>query len=98
MDEITREFSLAKVLQESKVTVYDPVHGEIQFDIYLPFPVNSLETMPRIVPYLTRTGNSITRYIPDVATIKQYYNNYVPTILSTNNASSFYPGNYYIHY
>ena len=35
-------------MQNTRVTVYDPAHGEIQMDTYLPVDVTTLRELPRV--------------------------------------------------
>ncbi|XP_046569575.1 uncharacterized protein LOC124277891 [Haliotis rubra] len=72
-------------LEKSKVTVWDPEHGEIQIDLYLPIPLQSLDTLPEIQTYVQRAKTAINTYIPDKAT----YQRYIPTSLwQTPNATT----------
>ncbi|XP_041357851.1 uncharacterized protein LOC121374806 [Gigantopelta aegis] len=57
-------------LQKSNITVYDPKHGEIQAEVYLPFPVNSLDTLPGFQAYF-RSIRSYADYYADKINILQ---------------------------
>ncbi|XP_071116773.1 uncharacterized protein [Haliotis cracherodii] len=72
-------------LEKSKVTVWDPQHGEIQIELYLPIPVQSLDTLPEIQTYVQKAKTAISTYIPDRAT----YQRYIPkSMWQTPNATT----------
>ncbi|KAL3871442.1 hypothetical protein ACJMK2_039441 [Sinanodonta woodiana] len=49
-------------MSNSGITVYDPVNGEIQADIYLPIPLQSLDVLP--VLNIRKYSNRINSYLP----------------------------------
>ncbi|XP_041357844.1 uncharacterized protein LOC121374798 [Gigantopelta aegis] len=75
-EEFEKYTPFLQIFKKSKVTVYDPEHGEIQMEMYLPIPLQSLDTAPNVLPHITRAYN---RYIPDGQTLQKYYN-YLPTM------------------
>lgn len=72
-EEIQKYRQYLNFLEKSKVTVWDPEHGEIQMDVYLPIPLKSLDSLPEVDAYVDRVKNAVDRYTPDRETIKQYY-------------------------
>ncbi|XP_046361600.2 uncharacterized protein LOC124138779 [Haliotis rufescens] len=79
-EEIQKYRQYLNFLEKSKVTVWDPEHGEIQMDVYLPIPLKSLDSLPEVDSYVDRVKNAVDRYTPDRETIKQYYDKYMPNI------------------
>ena len=56
-------------MQNSKVTVYDPAHGEIQMDTYLPIDVTTLRELPRVNDTFDMTYlNKLRSYFPSRST------------------------------
>ena len=58
-------------LQSSNVTVYDPKNGEIQMEVYLPFPVNSLNTLPGFQAYFNRINSYTNYYVDKIQTMEK---------------------------
>ena len=75
-EEFEKYTPFLQIFKKSKVTVYDPEHGEIQLEVYLPINVQSLNTVPTVMPRIQRFYN---RYIPDGQTLQNYYS--VSTVL-----------------
>jgi len=50
--------------EKSSITVWDPEHGEIQTDVYLPLPVQTLDTLPTydVNSYASR----VQSYVPNM--------------------------------
>ena len=68
-------------MSNSGITVYNPVNGEIQADIYLPIPLQSLDVLP--VFNITKYSNRINGYLPGSFDISSYipgsdYKNWLP--------------------
>ncbi|KAL3871450.1 hypothetical protein ACJMK2_039447 [Sinanodonta woodiana] len=68
-------------MSNSGITVYDPVNGEIQADIYLPIPLQSLDVLP--VLNIRKYSNRINSYLPGSFDISFYipdsdYKNWLP--------------------
>ncbi|XP_067679783.1 uncharacterized protein [Haliotis asinina] len=79
-EEIEKYTQYLNFLEKSKVTVWDPEHGEIQMDVYLPIPLKSLDSLPEMDAYVDRVRKTVDQYLPDRETIKQYYDKYMPSI------------------
>ncbi len=61
-------------LEKSRITVWDPEHGEIQMELYLPVPLESLDTLPELdTSYLEKAKNTLKKYIPEKKTLQKYY-------------------------
>jgi hypothetical protein len=54
--------------EKTKVTVWEPTQGEYQAELYLPFPMNDLKTIPQglfhVRRYIIQTRNTIKNYFP----------------------------------
>nr|KAG5709527.1 hypothetical protein BaRGS_001577 [Batillaria attramentaria] len=84
------EFITEKVdfLRKSKVTVYDPEDGEIQVEIVLPVPLESLSQMPDIQSYIDEAQNAVNDYLPAKETVVDLYTKYAPAGLWGSNATN----------
>ncbi|XP_071088621.1 uncharacterized protein [Haliotis cracherodii] len=75
VEEELQKYKDSLLLIKPDVTVWDPEHGEIQVELYLPIPAQSLDTLPEIQTYVQKAKTAISMYIPDNAT----YQKYIPT-------------------
>ncbi|OWF54854.1 hypothetical protein KP79_PYT00280 [Mizuhopecten yessoensis] len=64
-EEIEALKSVITDLEKTKITVFDPVNGEVQTDTYLLVPMKSLKALPSID--VTQHFNKIRSYIPDTS-------------------------------
>ena len=66
-EEVERELSDVQAtlinIAKPEVTVYDPENGEIQTEVHLPLPVESLDTIPSVD--VTPFVNKARQYIPE---------------------------------
>ncbi|GFO03307.1 apolipophorin [Plakobranchus ocellatus] len=75
--------------RKSRVTVYDPEHGELQFELYLPVPLKSLYDEPQLNPelYITQAQRllyspveQVTKLLPDSnSSMWDMYYDHVPS-------------------
>jgi len=79
-EEVERELSDIRAtfinIAKPEVTVYDPEHGEIQTEVHLPLPIESLDIVPTIdvTPYV----NKARQYIPETPRVS------IPTVDMSN--------------
>ena len=73
-DEVKQYRDQLVFLQKTRITVWDPAHGEIQAELYLPIPLESLKELPDVQPYVQQAQTSVNKYIPQRSTITRYYN------------------------
>lgn len=84
--EITRIKNAVVDLDKSRVIVYDPVNGEMQFEIYLPVPLKSLAEPPdvRLTKYANRVKSWMATYVPSPRhSLWTTINNHMPNMDST---------------
>ena len=67
----TRHFTF---LQKSRVSVWDPEHGEIQAEIHLPVAMETLDSMPDVSPLVDRYYD-VMDSMPDMDTVQYFYDN-----------------------
>ncbi|KAK7501815.1 hypothetical protein BaRGS_00006901, partial [Batillaria attramentaria] len=67
-----------RFLKDSHVTVWDPEHGEVQVEVSLPVPMETLDSLPDVTPIIREYNNAVNTYVPDRETIQDLYNNYGP--------------------
>jgi len=67
-----------RFLQDSHVTVWQPMKGEIQAELSLPVAMETLDSMPDVTPIVDGYNNAVDRYVPDMDTVQYFYDNYVP--------------------
>ncbi|XP_076436385.1 uncharacterized protein LOC143275928 [Babylonia areolata] len=77
-----------RFLQKSHVTVWDPEHGEIQAETYLPLAMETLDSLPDMTPLVTQY-NEVMSSVPDMDTVQYFYDHYVPktTWWADNNST-----------
>ncbi|OWF36770.1 Apolipophorin [Mizuhopecten yessoensis] len=75
-DEIEALKTVITDLEKTKITVFDPVNGEVQADTYLVVPMKSLKTLPGID--VIQHYNNIRSYVPDISELRSIYD-YIPS-------------------
>ncbi|KAL8574007.1 hypothetical protein ACOMHN_029454 [Nucella lapillus] len=81
--EITRIKNAVVDLDKSRVIVFDPLNGELQFEIYLPVSLKSLAEPPdlRVMKYINRVRSWAATYIPTPGrSLWTTINNYLPNM------------------
>ncbi|XP_069105771.1 uncharacterized protein [Argopecten irradians] len=75
-EEIESLKSVITDLEKTKITVFDPVNGEVQTDTYLIVPMKSLKSLPGID--MVQHYNKIRSYLPDTTQWTSIFD-YVPS-------------------
>ncbi|OWF42298.1 uncharacterized protein LOC110461288 [Mizuhopecten yessoensis] len=75
-DEIEALKTVITDLEKTKITVFDPLNGEVQTDTYLVVPMKSLKTLPGID--VIQHYNNIRSYVPDISELRSIYD-YLPS-------------------
>ena len=60
--------------QQSRVSVWDPQHGEVQAEIHLPVAMETLDSMPDVTPWVEQY-NDVMNSLPDEDTVQYFYDN-----------------------
>lgn len=93
--ESTKQFIIEDIAQlrllhwdKSRMIVFDPVQGEIEFELYLPTAVEALDRVPRFdymkyfkkLQRLTRIKNTLEKYLHHDFCLWDLYYKYKPTL------------------
>ena len=74
LDEL-RPYTKSDVLSDSRVTVWNPEHGEIQAEVRLPFAMESFTSLPEFTTLIDDYKDVVDAYVPDMDTLQDIYHN-----------------------